>query len=295
MNKPFFSIVIPTYNRSGFIRKTIESILKQDFSDYEVLVVDDGSTDNTKDVVATFTDKRVQYIHKTNGERGAARNTGAQNARGLYINFIDSDDIVYTHHLSTAHNLIKSSENLMVFHLGYDVRTISGRLIRDSRNIRTINNEIISGNILSCNGVFIRTDIINDNPFNEDRDLASLEDWELWIRLASRFPIIHHNIITSTVVNHDDRSVMTLDSVKIKKKAEKLIHYVLNDKNNQAVYGKKMNRFLASVSTYAALHLALAGVDKKEVLKILYRGILKNPLVTFSKRFLVIIKLLVLK
>ena len=79
-NSPAFSIVIPTYNRAHLIGKTIESMLRQEFQDFEILVVDDGSKDNTGDVVKTFTDSRIQYFKKENAERGAARNYGATQA-----------------------------------------------------------------------------------------------------------------------------------------------------------------------------------------------------------------------
>src|SRR5687767_9278561 len=98
---PVFSIVIPTYNRAHLIKKTIESVLAQDFADFELLVVDDGSKDDTESVVSSFTDKRVHYFKKQNGERGAARNFGAARAKGSYLNFFDSDDLLYRNHLST--------------------------------------------------------------------------------------------------------------------------------------------------------------------------------------------------
>ena len=73
---PLFSIVIPTYNRAHLIGKTIESVLRQEFTDFEILIVDDGSKDNTEEVASTFTDKRIRYLKKQNAERGAARNYG---------------------------------------------------------------------------------------------------------------------------------------------------------------------------------------------------------------------------
>src|SRR5690242_17185435 len=117
---PLFSIVIPTYNRAHLIGKTIQSALQQDFKDFEILVVDDGSKDNTGDVVKSFTDPRVQYFKKENAERGAARNYGVARAKGKYINFFDSDDLMYPNHLSVANELIGSIGSPEFFHLGYD-------------------------------------------------------------------------------------------------------------------------------------------------------------------------------
>ena len=71
-----FSVVIPTYNRAGLIGLTIRSFLEQDHKSFEILVVDDGGTDNTKEIISSFNDHRIQYLYKENGERGAARNWG---------------------------------------------------------------------------------------------------------------------------------------------------------------------------------------------------------------------------
>src|SRR5882672_6620269 len=97
---PQFSIVMPTYNRAHMVGKTIASILRNDFTDFEVLVVDDGSEDDTEALIAKLTDPRIHYYKKENGERGAARNYGAIRANGRYINFFDSDDVMYPNHLA---------------------------------------------------------------------------------------------------------------------------------------------------------------------------------------------------
>lgn len=90
--KPFFSIIIPTYNRAEFLSGAVMSILDQGFTDWELLIVDDGSTDNTKAIVNSFKDDRIKYIFQENAERSAARNNGIDNAEGEYICFLDSDD-----------------------------------------------------------------------------------------------------------------------------------------------------------------------------------------------------------
>ena len=104
MNKPFFSIIIPTYNRANLISISIESVLKQTFTDFELIIVDDGSTDNTSEVVGNYTDNRIFYYKKVNEERGAARNYGIKKSCGEYVNFLDSDDFFDANHLEVAYN-----------------------------------------------------------------------------------------------------------------------------------------------------------------------------------------------
>ncbi len=292
-NNPFFSVVIPTYNRAGFIRKAIESVLAQSFQDFEIIVVDDGSTDDTEDIVKSIVSAKIRYYKKENAERAAARNFGAKISRGLYVNFLDSDDVVYPNHLQVARNFYDTHKEIEIFNLGYDIKDEHNKVIRSVKNIHSINRQILSGNILSCNGVFVRRDIIIVNAFNEDRALSSLEDWELWIRMSARYLFLSDNIITSTVIQHDERSVMSVDTSKIKLKIDRFIHHVLLDEMNKMRFGSNLNKTVASAWTYAALHLAIANENKKDVLYYLLKGINRYPGEVFKKRFLVIFKKLI--
>lgn len=289
---PFFSIVIPTYNRAGFIQKTILSVLAQDFSDFEIIVVDDGSTDNTKTVVQNILDERVRYHRKDNAERGAARNTGIQISKGNYITFLDSDDIVYSNHLSTAFDFQFVNKSPDTFHLAYQIISSDGIVLKKIDTLKSINQDIVSGNPLSCIGVFVRQDVMRANLFNEDRDLSGLEDWELWIRIAAKHIIIACDTITSAIIQHDQRSVLENNFDKLILKTEKFIQYVLSDKINQRAYGLRLRKIEASAKTYVALHLAISKAPKKMVWKYLTEGISENSGELFRKRFLVILKLM---
>ena len=99
-NNPFFSVVVPTYNRGDLITKTLRSLQVQDYDNYEIIVVDDGSTDHTEEIVKGVLDHRTTYVKKANAERAAARNFGARRAKGAYVNFFDSDDLALPNHLS---------------------------------------------------------------------------------------------------------------------------------------------------------------------------------------------------
>lgn len=92
-NKPTVSIIIPTYNRRQSIGRFIKSVLNQTYRDFELIIVDDGSTDNTRELVAGFNNERIRYVrHEENKGEAAARNTGIKAARGEYIASHDSDD-----------------------------------------------------------------------------------------------------------------------------------------------------------------------------------------------------------
>ena len=103
----FFSIIIPTYNRAHLIVATINTVLAQTFTDYELLIIDDGSTDNTTAIITTLNSPKINYIKTENYGVAHARNTGIKAAKGQYIGFLDSDDSMETHHLHTAYDNIQ--------------------------------------------------------------------------------------------------------------------------------------------------------------------------------------------
>src|SRR5215204_4822778 len=113
----FFSIVIPTYNRAAFLPRIIQSIQGQTFQNYEAIFVDDGSTDNSKDIISSFSasDKRIKYLYQQNKERGAARNTGIQAAKADYIVLVDSDDELHSQYLNYLHDAISSHPQVDFF------------------------------------------------------------------------------------------------------------------------------------------------------------------------------------
>lgn len=107
---PIFSVVIPTYNRRQLLEQSIESVARQTLDDYEIIVVDDGSDDDTRRFLATISD-RVRVVHQQNLGPGAARNAGAALATGQYIAFLDSDDLWYRNTLSTIDEIVHSYLN----------------------------------------------------------------------------------------------------------------------------------------------------------------------------------------
>lgn len=283
---PFFTVVIPTYNRADFILKSIDSVLKQNFQDFEIIVVDDGSTDNTEEVVRSVNSDKVTYHKKKNEERAVARNTGTQLGKGKYVNFFDSDDLLYPNHLEEASKVIQKYNNPEFFHLGYDVKYPDGTLLYKTDNLEgDLNDKLIKGNFLSCNGVFVRRDIALQYPFNPDRDLSATEDFELWLRLAARFPLRYSNTVTSTVINHDARSVLVINRDKLIKRQELFIKYLWEDKVAAEKYKNFKDLVLAEVYTYIALHLALTKKHRGDVANYLIKSVLTRPATLGTRRF----------
>ena len=118
--KPFFSVVIPTYNCANKIHRAIESVLSQSYSNFEVLVMDDGSTDNTEEIVSSFRDNRIVYDKDSNfGGPARPRNRGIAIAKGDWICFLDSDDFWKKDFLSNAFEFIKKDFDIEVIAFNY--------------------------------------------------------------------------------------------------------------------------------------------------------------------------------
>jgi glycosyltransferase involved in cell wall biosynthesis len=118
---PFFSIILPTFNRAHLISRAIESVLSQSFTNWELLIVDDGSSDNTREVIQDFLrDPRISYSFEVNSGPAMARNRGIASARGEYITFIDSDDEYLPGHLQTRYDLLKGSD-IDLLHGGLEI------------------------------------------------------------------------------------------------------------------------------------------------------------------------------
>ena len=293
MNNILFSIVIPTYNRAKFIEKTINSVLDQTYKNFEVIVVDDGSTDNTQEVVKSIKDNRIVYFKKQNEERGAARNYGTKKSKGDYINFFDSDDLALNNHLFVANELIKEKNNPEAFHLAYNIITLDGHLIQNKNNFKgNLNKAILIGNIFSCNGVFLRSDIADKFPFSEIRELSASEDWLLWLKLSAHFKFHYSNIITSSIINHDFRSVMQFNEKSLKNRTRYLIEALKNDEVFRKKRGKYINAIHAHMLSYTSLHAVLAS-EKKIAIKYLVKAIKRSYRTIFSKRFFAILKHLI--
>lgn len=260
---PFFSLIIPTYNRAGFIQKTIESVLQQTHPYLEIIIVDDGSTDNTEQIVTGIPDSRIIYHRKSNAERAAARNTGVKLAKGDYITFLDSDDVLYANHFTEAVGMIKQYHYPSFFHLAYEIKDESGKILQRHQYWGDLNQQLITGNFLSCMGVFVKKEVAQALPFNEDRALSGSEDWELWMRLASRYRLYYSNTITSALVQHQDRSVVNTDEIRLRNRIELVVKYLEKDAVWQQSYGKHKSVMMAHLWLYVSLHLVLGGNKRR--------------------------------
>lgn len=277
---PFFSIIIPTYNRADIIGKTIESVRTQQFVDWELIIIDDGGADETKKVVDQFNDTKIKYFWKENGERGAARNYGVEKASGEYVFFLDSDDLIYSNHLSHAFEKIGDLNKPEFFHSRYEEVYRDKTTQIDALNQTTIWQTIQKQNKFACQ-FFLRKDIAVQTPFLEDRNLKIGEDWLVILKIGLKFTLHISNQVTSAVVQHENRSMNLADYEDIICSRDLIITELTN--LNQKPFKSIIRNVYFELTSLASLSLALH--HKKKLSFILWLElIIRFPFRMFKQR-----------
>ena len=203
---PFFSIVIPTYNRAIFIKNAIQSVQNQLYSDWELLVIDDGSTDNTAEVVAQFVreDTRIKYIYQPNQERSVARNNGIAQAQGTYICFLDSDDYYLPTHLEALHRGIgEAAHKVAFFYTGllHQLPNQPPKAVAMPQTVLPNGVEHLLQFTVFPTVACLHKRIFEQHKF--EKNLSHWEDTALWVQIASQYPVIQINEYTAVWCVHN--------------------------------------------------------------------------------------------
>lgn len=185
------SVIIPTYNRAHMVSRAIQSVLNQTYQDFEIIVVDDCSTDNTEEVVKGFNDSRICYIrHEQNRGGSAARNTGIRIARGEYIAFLDSDDEWLPKKLERQICLFSKDPNCgavytNLLHCFYNDRSTKAIQRRQPEG-HILKDLLMSNVVASTSSVMVKQQCF-DKAGLFDEGLPSCQDWDMWIRIAKHY------------------------------------------------------------------------------------------------------------
>ncbi len=202
---PFFSVAITVYNKANFVEQTLRSILNQSFSDFEVIIVNDGSTDNSLEVVSAIKDERISVYSIENQGVAAARNYGLEKAKSNYIALSDGDDIWLENHLSELKNLIESFPDCGIYATSYEKHFFNSYITQpkfsnvDSPFFGIVNDYFLTSladNILWTSAVVIPKKTI-ENGFVFDQNLRCGEDIDLWIRIANHYNVAFSSKVTT--------------------------------------------------------------------------------------------------
>lgn len=191
------SVVIPTYNRAHLIKRCIESVISQTYKDIEIIIVDDGSTDNTSDVIAELKNEKIHYYQlKENKGACFARNIGVLKAKGEYIAFQDSDDEWNKDKLQKQIDYLIEKKADLVFcsftlNTGKKIIEFPTQQIDENK----IDKLILRNNYISTQTILAKKECLIDIPF--DNDLPRLQDWDLMIRFTQKFKVyhLHENLV----------------------------------------------------------------------------------------------------
>lgn len=194
-SNPLVSVIIPVYNKRRFIKETIDSVVKQSYQNFEIIVVDDGSTDHSMDIVNSLSDSRLRVFSQPNSGVERARNYGFSKSAGSFITFQDADDLMSQDRLEKQIDYFVSNEALVLVGTWANVIDVSGNVIgsicpptsNDALRLAHIfRNQFVSSSVM------IRKTAISPHlVFNETRNLYFSEDYDLWLRLAGEGTVVN--------------------------------------------------------------------------------------------------------
>ncbi|WP_296314235.1 glycosyltransferase family 2 protein [Winogradskyella sp. UBA3174] len=252
---PFFSVVISVYNKAHFVAQTLDSILSQDFTDFEVLIVDDGSTDNSLEILRSFKDERITILPTKNQGVSAARNFGMLKARANYVALSDGDDIWLPNHLSELESLIESFPDCGIYATSYVKKFFNSYTTSPKfKNVEPpffgivadyFNTSIID-NILWTSAVVIPKSIINQG-YMFDKELGCGEDIDLWVSIGKNFDIAFSAKVTAHKMIHakDNHLSLTKNIPDLIKMMDK--HKGDESINNSLKHYLDQNRYAAAL------------------------------------------------
>jgi glycosyltransferase involved in cell wall biosynthesis len=191
MKNPYFSVIIPTYNRQDFISDCIESVLAQSDPDFELIIVDDGSTDQTETVINSFKDDRLKYLSTDHKGVSHARNTGILNAKSDILAFLDSDDRFKPEKLETARKYINEYPEIKIFHTE-EIWFRNQKLLNQKKIHKKPDGYVFDKALKLC-CIGMSTSVIKKQVFDAiglfDENMPACEDYDFWLRACAGYDV----------------------------------------------------------------------------------------------------------
>lgn len=237
MNEYTYSIVIPAYNAEKFISLCLDSVRKQTYLKYEVIVVNDGSKDSTEQVINNYQKQFPQfplkYVRQENGGAAKARGTAIELAAMDYIAFLDADDIWYENKLQKVNAVLNRENADVLYHDEYEISLNGEKKIRKYRQLMndSLDDLIINGNALSTSTVVVERNILlKSNTFKAGKRAG--EDIECWIQLAKNRAVFYHIPEVLGEYRREENS-LTLRSIQYMRETDEMLltFYDLLDSN----------------------------------------------------------------
>lgn len=285
---PFFSVVIPLYNKAKYIKATLNSVLKQNFEDFEIIIVDDGSTDQSAHLVSQIEDDRITIITQANSGASIARINGIKTAVGTYIALLDADDIWCSNHLTELHKLICMFPTALLYCTNYQIKRNADFITPAVFNFKFGENPLIIedffvANVInyipsSSSSAFKKTDYFKISGYN--KDLKSGQDIDLWVQFALKGEVAFNPKISMTYSFFDKSSLSNSDYNS--DRFNFIYSYQKEEQHNPSL------KFYLDINRYAlALRYKFLGGHQTEI-KTLIKDIDKKNL-NFKQKFTLIL------
>lgn len=221
-NEIFFSVIIPTFNRKSFLRFAIDSVLAQTYKNFELIIVDDGSTDSTRDLIKSYTDARIVYLYQENKGVSASRNLALSKSKGDFIAFLDSDDNWLKEKLEKTVKYIKKYPKIDIFHTE-EIWHKNGKILCQKKKHKKPTDFAYESSLALC-CIGMSTAVIKKNVFDKvgvfDETFEGCEDYDFWLRTTYKYEIklIPENLTVKNGGRPDQLSlsIWGLDRFRIK-------------------------------------------------------------------------------
>lgn len=257
---PKVSVIMPTYNRAKIIKKAIKSVLMQTLENFELIVINDGSTDDTKETVSKFKDRRIIYLEKENGGPASARNLGIKHAKGEHIAYLDDDDIYYPCHLERLSRLLDAHPGIGMVYSHCLVRYPDGKISHRETNFSKRNLETLGIYFPSCAVMHRKSCLKKVGIFDEK--LLFAQDFDMWLKITDFYKAMRLPLLTGERIFHgNNRSLVSLDN-KINISCERLIQKRLNKAEKEG----SLNNYISGCSMGVVKRLLLYKSFKKAFL-----------------------------
>ncbi len=286
---PEISIIIPTYNRADFVVQTVESVLKQSFSNYEIIVVNDGSTDNTDEVLAPYLSlPNFRYFSQENSGRSTARNLGIKNSRGEWLLFLDSDDMLFEDALSFLSNKRREYPEVKMIGGTYvkidendNLLTQTNFIIKHGKTEQLVNDpylSLINNYYLPMGSYIVHRDVVNaDGKF--ESNLEPCEDFDFCLRIARESKLAYFKTPIVKFRKHGGNTAENSFYVTNIKIAHKHLNETINDTSV-----KDKSLIISEWKNYIANNFFNQN-EFKNALRNYLSAVYYNPKNTLDKRF----------
>jgi len=199
---PLVSLIIPCFNQAHYLKDAIESIVSQNYGELEIIVVNDGSTDDTEEVAKSH--KEVKYIYQVNAGLSAARNKGIEHSSGEYLIFLDSDDVLLPGSIASQIQMMREDKAVAFISGGYVTADANLKILWESKTSVSYAHfkNFLLGNFIGMHAAVIYRRFVF-NEFSFDPELKACEDYDLYLKIASKYDVRHHTIPIAIYRRHE--------------------------------------------------------------------------------------------